>query len=75
MIEMIDRDTCIYIDLVSNASMELYPLNTLSSFTNKLSIPIELEGEWEIGLIELFHSNKIHHKKKSVSYVCTQMVC
>lgn len=67
MIEMINRD--IYIDLVSNASMELYPSNTLSSFTNKLSIQIELEGEWEIGLIELFHSNKIHHKKKSVSYV------
>ena len=49
----------IQIDLVSNASLNTYPANTLSSFTNDLHTPIKLEGEWEVALIEIFHPNVI----------------
>ena len=35
------------IELVSNASGELLPDNTLSSFTNFLPEQLNLEGQWE----------------------------
>ena len=44
----------IQIDLVSNASFNAYPTNTLS-FTNDLHTPVKLQGEWEVALIEIFH--------------------
>ena len=36
--------------LVSNGSMDLYPDNTLSSFTNHLSEPLELGENWKVCL-------------------------
>ena len=39
--------------LVSNGSMNLYPGNTLSSFTNLLSQPIYLKGSWSVALAEI----------------------
>ena len=41
------------IELVSNASQELYPGNTVSSFTNFLPDDVTFEGEWEVALMEL----------------------
>ena len=41
------------VELVSNASFDCYPNNTLSSFTNFLSEQINLEGEWEVAITEL----------------------
>ena len=41
------------IDLVSNASGELFPDNTLSSFTNFLSEQVNLEGQWEVAISEI----------------------
>ena len=40
------------IELVSNASGELFPDNTLSSFTNFLPEQINLEGQWEVAISE-----------------------
>ena len=42
-----------YLTLPSNSSMQIYPKNTLSSFTTKLPEDINLTGEWEVGLKEL----------------------
>ena len=41
------------IDLVSNASGELFPDNTLSSFTNFLPEQLNLEGQWELAISEI----------------------
>ena len=40
------------IELVSNASGELFPDTTLSSFTNFLPEQVNLEGQWEVALSE-----------------------
>ena len=38
------------IELVSNASSEFFPDNTLSSFTNFLPEKVNLEGQWEVAV-------------------------
>ena len=43
------------IELVSNASGELFPDNTLTSFTNFLPELVNLEGQWEIAISEIFY--------------------
>ena len=45
-------DSCT-IELVSNASGELFPNNTLSSFTNFLPEQVNLEGQWEVAISEI----------------------
>ena len=39
--------------LVSNASSQLLPNNTLSSFTNFLSEQLNLDGQWEVAISEV----------------------
>ena len=41
------------IELVSNASGELFPDNTLSSCTNFLPEQVNLEGQWEVAISEV----------------------
>ena len=41
------------IELVSNASGELFPDNTLSSFTIFLPEQVNLEGQWEVAISEI----------------------
>ena len=41
------------IELVSNASFDVYPENSLSAFSNLLSDSIELSGQWEVALAEI----------------------
>ena len=41
------------IELVSNASGELFPDNTLSYFTNFLPEQVNLEGQWEVAISEI----------------------
>ena len=43
----------------SNASPEHFPRNTATNYQTKLSKPIELEGEWEVGLESIAYSPKI----------------
>ena len=40
------------IELVSDASGELFPNNTLSSFTNFLPEQVNLEGQWQVAISE-----------------------
>ena len=42
-------------ELVSNASAQLIPDNTLSSFTNFLPEQLNLEGQWEVAISEMFY--------------------
>ena len=41
------------IELVSNASFNCFPDNTLSSFSNFLPEQINLDGQWEVAISEL----------------------
>ena len=41
------------IELVSNASAQLFPDNTLSSLTNFLPEQLNLEGQWEVAISEI----------------------
>ena len=41
------------IELVSNASAQLFPDNTLSSFTNFLTEELNLDGQWEVAISEI----------------------
>ena len=40
------------IDLVSNASSQLFPNNTLSSFTNFLPEQMNLNSQWKVAISE-----------------------
>ena len=41
------------IELVSHASGEFFPDNPLSSFTNFLPEQVNLEGQWEVAILEI----------------------
>lgn len=43
-----------YVTLPSNASKDLFPENTSAAFTVRMFKPLDLRGEWEVGLVE-FH--------------------
>ena len=57
------------IDLVSNASAQLLPDNTLRSFTDFLPEQLNLEGQWEVAISEisypLMYQNVTEGKKFS----------
>ena len=38
------------IDLISNASMEVFGENTMAKFRIQLSQPLILDGEWQVAL-------------------------
>lgn len=42
-----------YVTLPSNVSMTIFPNNTQSSYRTKLSSPLFLGGDWEVGLSEI----------------------
>ena len=45
-----------YLELVSNASSQVYPQNATASFTNFLPDKIELDGSREVALVEVSYS-------------------
>ena len=49
------------IDLISNASMEIFNDNTLASFRNQFSQPIQLQGEWQVALTSLSFPTNINN--------------
>lgn len=44
-----------YITLPSNACAKVFPQNTSASFTTQLARPLELTGDWEVGLAEIHY--------------------
>jgi len=53
----VDRDN-VYITLFSNASAEIYTLNSQTKFTNRLALPVDLGStcDWEVGLCEISYA-------------------
>ena len=52
------------VELVSTASAEIYPQNTLSAFTNCLPEQLNLEGDWEVALLEISYPSLINNVTK-----------
>ena len=44
-----------YLTLPSNASLKIYPSNTVAKYTTRLQKRIELDGDWEVGLTEMVY--------------------
>ncbi len=42
-----------YVTLPSNSSFEYYPENALNNYTTKLHSTLRLEGNYEVGLVEM----------------------
>lgn len=53
-----------YLTCPSNSSMELYPNNMLSNFKIKLNAPLELFGDYEVGLAEIQYPLSWHNIRK-----------
>ena len=41
-----------YVTLPSNASMDIHPDNAISHYTTRLRQPLDLDGKWEVALVE-----------------------
>lgn len=50
--------THFYLTLTSNASLKTYPRNTVANYTNKLPSSVQLDGDWEVGLIEIMYPHR-----------------
>lgn len=46
-----------YVCLLSNNSLDIYPNNVLSAFTNKLHVPITFTDSWSVGITEIGFNN------------------
>lgn len=65
-------DNNFYVTLPSNSSAEYFPQNTQSSFRTKLSHPLVLNGEWDVGLSEVFIPRSwfnVNHHNNSYSLI------
>ena len=60
--------------LVSNGSMQLYPSNTLSSFTNHLMEPLQLDGEWRVALSAITVPANVKNVTKSSFIAYTPVI-
>lgn len=49
------------VELVSSASMDVYPNNTMASFTNFLPEQFNLDGSWEVSLMEISYPALYHN--------------
>lgn len=57
-------DQGFYLSCPSNASMEIYKDNTLSSFTINLPQPLALKGEYDVGLAEIQYPQSWNNVRK-----------
>ena len=58
---MISNSNEFTIDLLSNASMDVFNENTMAAFRNQLSQPIHLQGEWQVALTSLSFPSNINN--------------
>ena len=49
--------THFYLTLPSNAFLEIFPDNQTTEYRVKLPQPVELDGNWEVGLYSIFYPN------------------
>lgn len=57
-----------YVTLPSDSSMQYFPENTVSHFITRLPAPLELKGEWEVGLVEVMYPHAWYNVKDHNNY-------
>ena len=64
------------IELVSNASFNFYPNNSLSSFTNSLPKQLHFKGEWDVAISEISYSSlyKTLLRKNLISWMVEKVL-
>ena len=55
-----------YVTLPSNASMDIYPENTMTRYTTKLKTPLQLEGKFQVGLAEIMYPVNWKYRKDEI---------
>ena len=55
-----------YVTLPSNSLFEYFPENTLNNYTTKLHSTLRLEGNYEVGLVEMSYPQNSIYKKDGV---------
>ena len=64
-----------YLTLPSNSSMDYHPENTLTNFVTRLPTVIDLEGSWEVALMEIQYPHTCRGEKGTKKlYVITLRV-
>lgn len=53
-----------YITLISDSSLSFFPNNKISQFTTQLPSPINLNGEWEMALVDLIYPHAWYNVRK-----------
>ena len=54
-----------FLQCPSNASMHIFPNNTLAEYTNHLETPLEMEtNQWEVGLCEIQYPQAWHNVRR-----------
>ncbi|MED5363039.1 MAG: chromo domain-containing protein, partial [Bacteroidota bacterium] len=61
-----------YLTLPSNSSFQYHPNNTVAEYTTQLPRAIQLDGEWEVALVEIHYPrtwNNLRSKKSRILYM------
>ena len=61
-----------YLTLMSNSSINIFPNNKLSEFTNILNPPIALLGQWKVGITEIYFNRVNISNRKEQGYVSSE---
>ena len=60
-----------YLTLPSNSSEKYYPNNTLTHFITKLHNDVSLEGEWEVGLVDIMYPRNWYNVEfQNITIIC-----
>lgn len=57
-----------YVALPCNASLSVYPDNTISNYRTCLANPIHLRGRWEVGIVEFVYPRTWYTFKSNVAF-------
>lgn len=58
-----------YVTLPSDSSMNYFPENKISHFISRLPNPIELTGEWEVGLVEFIYPHTWYNVNNTNNFI------
>ena len=58
-----------YVTLPSDSSSKYFPENKVSHFYTRLPTPIELRGDWEVGLVEFKYPHTLYLVNKSNKHI------
>ena len=56
--------------LPSNASVHVFPNNTLSHYVTHFNKPLQLKGRWEVGVESACYSSRIDNEKEQAQIHC-----